>query len=528
MKTAYIFHDAFCDPISDWYPWMKTTLEGMGYLVVVPKFPTPGGQSYESWKAVMKNNLDKFDTETIFVGHGIGGTFALRILEEIHVQIHGTFLVASYTEALGHVGYDRVNETFIKHEFNWEKIKNNTHVIKIFAGENDPFVHADATDHLADNLNTDPIIIPGGEHINKASGFTQCIQVAQGIKEGLGEIDKSMVIETVPETIIDSPEPTNFVRAADASFHSDTNVSEKSAPTEEKKFVGEVVNEIPTNVSHTMYQDMSRIMNSNEGRVASSLLKKARTDEQAKKINTVKNPMNGLYIAGTFAIILIILGVGAFVFTRLIPAQKNALAPAVISLLQSESHEKIDITSKQPYELLNSIQNAFAQAPDANTVTDIYYMRGGLRISFNDIADSLDITSIPESMRGEFIPAGVLNRPVFMHGVIQLDTTKAHFLILPVSHYDRAFAALKEWEPSMFHDLGPFMNIPDATLRAHLDKDVFSDELVNNKQVRTLRDSDKNLMLAYFFLNEHTIIIVDNLDEIPTILTRSANSQIYQ
>jgi predicted alpha/beta hydrolase family esterase len=214
MKTAYIFHDAFCDPISDWYPWMKTTLEGMGYLVIVPKFPTPGGQSYDSWKAVMKNNLDKFTNETIFIGHGIGGTFALRLLEEINTQIQGTFLVASYTEALGHVGFDRVNETFTKHEFNWEKIKNNTHVIKIFAGENDPFVHTDVTERLADNLNTDPIVIPGGEHINKASGFTQCVQLAQGIKEGLREIDKSMIVEPVSN---DPIEVSNSVRAADAN-----------------------------------------------------------------------------------------------------------------------------------------------------------------------------------------------------------------------------------------------------------------------------------------------------------------------
>jgi hypothetical protein len=269
-------------------------------------------------------------------------------------------------------------------------------------------------------------------------------------------------------------------------------------------------------------------MNSNEGRVASSLLKKARTDEEAKKINTVKNPVNGLYLVGTFAIILAILGIGTFIATRLIPAQKNALAPTVTTLLQSESHEKIDIAGKQSYELLSSVKNAIAQTPAANTVTDIYYMRGGLRISFDDILDALDITGVPDSIRSEFIPAGVLNRPVFMHGVVNLDSAQAHFLILPVSHYDRAFAGLKEWEPSLFHDVGPFMNIPDETLRTHLDKDIFSDEMVNNKQVRTLRDSDKNFMLGYFFLNEHTAIIVDNLDEIPVILTRSANSQIYQ
>jgi predicted alpha/beta hydrolase family esterase len=234
MKTAYIFHDAFCDPTSDWYPWMKTTLEAIGYVVVVPKFPTPAGQSYDSWKVVMKNYLDKFDAETLFIGHGVGGTFALRLAEELSLQIHGLFLVASYAQPIGHIGYDRVNESFTKHDFDWKKIQNNTLTIKVFAGENDPFVHAEATENLAKNLDTTTIVIPAGEHINKASGFTQCIPLVQGIKEGLGEIEKSMVVETTTTNVT---EETEIVRAADAN--SFAVKQERVAPTEEKIFGSE-------------------------------------------------------------------------------------------------------------------------------------------------------------------------------------------------------------------------------------------------------------------------------------------------
>ena len=521
MKTAYIFHDAFCDPISDWYPWMKTTLEGMGYVVVVPKFPTPGGQSYESWKAVLRNYLDKFDNETIFVGHGTGGIFALRLLENNPVQIAGTFLVASYAEALGHAGYDRVNETFIKQPFNWEKIKNNTHTIKVFAGENDPFVHTEITEHLAEKLDTTPIIIPGGEHINKASGFTQCVQVLQGIKDGLGELDKSMVLETPEQNLLDSVPHT--LENVSTSYQEGVAEGQGSL---EKKFATETLTASPS--VHTMYQDMSRLVNSNDGKITSSLLNKARTEEAAKKINTIKNPINGLYLVGIFAVIIALIGIGMIYITKIAPAQKNSIAPVIVSLLPSDAHEKINISNNADYELNQAIRDTLAKTPETGTITDIYYVRGNLRASFNDVLANLDITNIPESISSEFIPAGIINRPVFMHGVINLKSQQGHFIVLPVSHYDRAFAGMKDWEPSMFHDLGIFMNIPDTELRTRLDKDTFADELINNKQVRTLRDPDGKILLAYFFLNEHTVIIVDNLEEIPIILTKSANSQTYQ
>ena len=39
---------------------------------------------------------------------------------------------------------------------------------------------------------------------------------------------------------------------------------------------------------------------------------------------------------------------------------------------------------------------------------------------------------------------------------------------------------------------------------------------------------DGDLMLAYFFINEHTLVITDSTDIIPKLLERYANSQIYQ
>ena len=588
MKTAYIFHDAFCDPNTDWYPWMRVLLEQQGYFVVVPKFPTPAGQSYDSWKAVIKSHLDKFTSETIFIGHGIGGTFALRILEESPIQIHGLFLVASYTEALGHVGYDRVNETFIKHPFDWEKIKNNALTIKLFAGENDPFVPASLSNNLATSLATELNIIPQGGHINKASGFTQCVPLAQGIKEGLGEIDKSMVIDSSvslddSQANIHEQEEQPALMTPGSSSPSSQEGDAAGRGSLEKTVAAEV-----STSSHTMYQDMTKLVNSNEGRVAASLLGKARADVAEKKINQPLTPMNGIYIAGTLVTILIVLGIGISLVTNYLPAQRNSPLASIPSLLQSESHTNINIISKQSYEISQIITTALIQAPQEGTITDIYYTRSNLRASFADVLDSLDLSDdTPVSLAGEFIPAGINNTPVFMHVFASLSGTPAHALILPISHYDKAFSGFKDWESTLFRDLGVFMNVPPTFLKTKMTKDTFHDEMVANKNIRVLRYKkpaelvmekpaaqpvssipieaqdpgptevapiplpnfisegvqaiqqtlptptpspyqENDLMLGYFFLNDRTVIIVDNLALIPELLTRYANSQIYK
>ena len=594
MKTAYIFHDAFCDPSSDWYPWMKTTLEQQGYFVVVPKFPTPAGQSYESWKSVMRTYANTFDSETIFIGHGIGGTFALRLLEESSIQIHGLFLVASYTEALGHVGYDRVNETFIAHTFDWEKIKNNVLTIKLFAGESDPFVPGELTNNLATSLETEINTIPQGGHINKASGFAQCVPLAQGIKEGLGEIDKSMVIDS-SVSLDDSRASSSWQEEQPAPVtleSSSPSYQEGDADGRgslEKKIGSEAATSASTG-SHTMYQDMTKLVNSNEGKVAASLLGKARIDEAEKNINKPFTSTNSLYLVGTLAALLIALGIGVLIITKYLPAQKNTPAPSTLSLLQSEFHQNINISGKQSYEVSQSITTALIQLPQPGTLTDIYYTRGNLRASFRDVLESLDLADdAPSSLTGEFIPAGISNTPVFMHISASFNGVPAHALIIPITHYDKAFLGFKEWEPTLFKDLGIFMNVSQGFLKNKITKDVFRDEMVANKAIRALRYKkpadivleepplpdltqtpsqeptqeslidpgtpslpnfisegiqtiqeaipiaapvapyqENDLMMGYFFLNDHTVVVVDNLVIIPEILTRSANSQIYK
>lgn len=551
MKTAYIFHDSFCDPFSEWYPWMKETLESKGYLVIVPKFPSPAGQSYESWKVVIKNYIATFNNDTIIIGHGTGGAFALRVVQELTQKIQGLFLVASYSEPIGNIGYDRISKTFYEPALNWKLIKEHAAIIRVFAGDQDPFVPLTITERLAEGLGETIETIPDGGHLGKAAGFTQIIPVASRIFESLSEIDRSIEIEPTSEPLpIPLPRPDTIPQ--------DTEPVSSPEPIHN-----------PELKAHTMYQDMSQLVNSNQGHVASSLLTKARNDEARMEAASPASGKNIIYTLLSLFTIAAALGIGGYLFQKYAPATAIPPAPEVVSLIRAENHTNISLTGEPVFMLVQKINKALSEPVTDSTLRDIYYTKATGRASFGDLITALGITTTPPGLTDEF-PQSSDGIPVFMHGIALKNQQASHFLIVRISNYDITFSLMKQWERSLLKDIGVLMNIPQEVLKSRGNQDIFQDEVIQNKNVRVLRyrkpttaitfeDSasgtppassitstvqaiiesnpfaspssryDENqIMLAYFFLNEKTLIITDNLEIIPEIITRYASRQIYQ
>ena len=168
----FIIHGVYGNPEENWFPWLKKELEGQGYEVIVPKFPTPLDQSLESWTRVFSKYEDKINEETVLIGHSLGAPFILNYLEKTGKKIKAAILAAAFHKQLG-IQYDEMNRTFVDRQFNWEKIKQSCSKFFIFNSDNDPWIPLETAQELAKNLNAELNIVHDGGHLNKKAGYDE-------------------------------------------------------------------------------------------------------------------------------------------------------------------------------------------------------------------------------------------------------------------------------------------------------------------------------------------------------------------
>jgi hypothetical protein len=109
-----------------------------------------------------------------------------------------------------------------------------------------------------------------------------------------------------------------------------------------------------------------------------------------------------------------------------------------------------------------------------------------------------------------------------MVGVVQAGTQTAPFFVLRVLSYERTYAAMLAWEPTMLEDLSPlYPNYPNAPTSDTSTSTIttsgidtssepqqqFVDEIVDNQSVRALKDMSGRTILLYGYADRQTLII---------------------
>lgn len=110
------------------------------------------------------------DEDTILIGHSLGGTLVLRILEKLSCTVRACFLIAPVSEVMGN-DFDALVSSFINHPFRSEKIINHAKMRAVFHADDDPYIPLSHARRLASNLDASLTIIPGGKHLNADAGF---------------------------------------------------------------------------------------------------------------------------------------------------------------------------------------------------------------------------------------------------------------------------------------------------------------------------------------------------------------------
>lgn len=181
MKNALIIHGAYGNPSENWFPWLKSELEALHYVVSVPQFPTPENQNLAAWLEVAEQYLEKLDSDSLIIGHSIGATFILSLLEKLERPINHAVLVAGFISDLPDSSLNEINHTFYDRGFVGDVIRSKARHLTLFHSPDDPFVPIGHAEQLAHLLQTPLTEVPDAGHFNLASGYHQFPEILETI-----------------------------------------------------------------------------------------------------------------------------------------------------------------------------------------------------------------------------------------------------------------------------------------------------------------------------------------------------------
>ncbi len=226
-------------------------------------------------------------------------------------------------------------------------------------------------------------------------------------------------------------------------------------------------------------------------------------------------------------ILLFLVGAVALAGAYLILQNRSvdAIAPVASGLLFAEQTVPLPMDTLAPTDVRREVANA--RGAGALSLGAILQVRPSL--TQRDPASGDDVLA-PVSF-GLFMdrigasPPDELIRALsddFFFGIHTVDEN-APLFVIPVQSYERAFAGMLEWEQTMNADLAPmFAAVPMQTVGPDglLVERVFTDAVIQNYDVRVLRDESGTVQLYYSFPTRNILIIAESQYSFPELLSR--------
>ena len=206
------------------------------------------------------------------------------------------------------------------------------------------------------------------------------------------------------------------------------------------------------------------------------------------------------------AALFLILGAGAIGGVVWFEMQPKASAPAMAGIIPVNHSVTLSTDGATPLTDLLAGAKSSAQM-NLGEIEAINLTTGSTSESVQDILTAL---GAPNEL--------VRNATGVVVGLHAFDHV-APFLIIPVSAYDRAFAAMLAWEPTMGTSLGSFFAPPGAPMgiTSHPPALSFTDLVSDNLDTR---ESQSAWPILYAFPRQDLLVITTNENTLKEIMTR--------
>ena len=98
MQNFFVIHGSYRNPYKNWLPYLKSQLGKRKLNCIVPNFPSPDKQDYESWSKILKAYVEIgcITEETAIITHSLAGIFIAKFLIENAITIRRIVTVAGF------------------------------------------------------------------------------------------------------------------------------------------------------------------------------------------------------------------------------------------------------------------------------------------------------------------------------------------------------------------------------------------------------------------------------------------------
>lgn len=320
----------------------------------------------------------------------------------------------------------------------------------------------------------------------------------------------------IRQTKLDENEKTGMVEVMPSKEVLDT-----IAPEGEKPF--------DMRALHTLKDDLQTLVDDNQ----MSMVKAAALEEEKRTKRTKEAPpaarksgkgrMMKTVLIGATLLGLGLLGVGTIALisserqaevqvplTEIMFSEQTLGFPLIAGRLASEAKQQLSLTRTQVSLTLGAIARIAPLISEINA-TGAQVQRPASTEEFFQAIGALPPPELTRSLS-----------PEFFFGVHALDQNLP-MLVIPVTSYERAFAGILEWESHINTELSPiFTLVPPETRDASglPTQRFFEDVIIQNYDVRILRDQNGTARFLYAFPTRTILIIAESPNSFIEVLAR--------
>ena len=181
MNNYFIIHGSYGNPYKNWIPWLKRQLSKRKLNCIVPSFPTPYKQDYESWIKILKAYLDiGYITEsTTFITHSLGGIFIVKFLLENKIKVKKIITIAGFNNLEFEDDMNLYRSFYLDNDLFDIKLYSLERIS--FYSDNDPYVPQSDAEKFADSILSEKILVSKAGHFNEKYGYTEFTELLKYI-----------------------------------------------------------------------------------------------------------------------------------------------------------------------------------------------------------------------------------------------------------------------------------------------------------------------------------------------------------